>query len=73
MTADTLGRVGGLPRVVAGEDLETGVVLGFDKVEERGATGSVNGLFAGSPVLVLDGLVFSSSREGSVSAILMKN
>ena len=66
---DTLGRAGGLLRVVVGDDLVAEVAVGLVKVDVRGATGLVSGLLGGMPGLTLGGLVFSSVREGTLSAI----
>lgn len=55
-TADRLGRAAGLLNVVVGELLVAEVVVGFDKVEVRGATGLVRGRLGGTPALVLVGL-----------------
>jgi hypothetical protein len=72
--AETLGRVGGLLRVVVGEDLVAEVVVGFESVEVRGATGLVRGRLGGTPVLAVVGLVgFSSVRDGNRSAMTMGN
>ncbi len=70
LAVETLGRAGGLPSAGDGDDLDTEVAVGLDKVEVRGATGLVSGLFGGIPALMLEWLVFSSVRDGTLSAIV---
>ena len=70
LVVDTLGRVGGLLRVVLGVDLDAEVAVGLDNADVREATGLVNGRFGGMPDLMLDGFALSSERDGTLSAIL---
>ena len=69
LTVEVFGRAGGLLRVVVDDDLEAEVAGGLVDVAVRGATGFVNGLLGGTPVLV-EVLGLSSERAGALSPIL---